>query len=61
MKLISSQKRTLASNQKLAALLIALAIVLLVITLFIVNYIVSIDTFTDLDGTEYTVKRQDGV
>ena len=61
MKLISSKKRTLASNQKLAALLIALAIVLLVITLFIVNYIVSIDTFTDLDGTEYTVKRQDGV
>ena len=61
MKLISSKNRTLASNQKLAALLIAIAIVLLVITLFIVNYIVSIDTFTDLDGTEYTVKRQNGV
>lgn len=61
MKLISSKKSTLASRQKLAVLLIALAIALLAGALAFVNYIVSIDTFTDLDGTEYTVKRRDGV
>ena len=61
MKLISSQNKTLAMGQKRAAILIALAILLLAVALGIVNYLVSIDTFTDLDGTEYTVKKSDGV
>lgn len=61
MKLISSQNRTLAMGQKRAAILIALAILLLAVTLGIVRYLVSMDTFTDLDGTEYTVKKSNGV
>ncbi len=60
MKMISS-KSTLASKQKKAALLIALAIVLLVVAFFVVDYIVHIDSWNDIDGTEYTIKRQDGV
>lgn len=60
MKLISSQNKTLAMGQKRAAILIALAILLLAVALIIVNYLVGIDTFTDLDGTEYTVKKSDG-
>ena len=51
MKLISSQNKTLAMGQKRAAILIALAILLLAVALIIVNYLVGIDTFTDLDGT----------
>ena len=61
MKLISNQKRTLAGGQKRAALLIALAILLLSVVLVIVNYLVGIDTFTDLDGTEYTIKKSNGI
>lgn len=61
MKLISNQKRTLAGGQKRAALLIAFAILLLSVALVIVNYLVGIDTFTDLDGTEYTIKKSNGV
>lgn len=61
MKLISSQNKTLAMGQKRAAIFIALAILLLAVALVIVNYLVGIDTFTDLDGTEYTVKKSDGV
>ena len=60
MKLIANQKRTLASTQKLAAILIALTIVVLAVVLAVVNYLVDIDTFTDIDGTEYSVKRQNG-
>ncbi len=59
MKLIS-QKSTLASKQKLAAIVIAVAIVLLAVAYFAVDYLVHLDTFADVDGTEYTVKRQDG-
>ena len=54
-------KKTLAAGQKRAALLIALAILLLSVTLIAVNYLVSMDTFTDLDGTEYTIKKSGGV
>ena len=61
MKLISNQNRTLAGGQKRAAVFIAVAILLLAITLAVVNHLVSIETFTDLDGTEYTVKKSDGV
>lgn len=58
MRALTSKKSTLASRQKLAVILIAVAIVLLAVVLAFVNYIVSIDTFTDIDGTKYTVKRQ---
>ena len=54
MKLISNQNRTLAGGQKRAAVFIAVAILLLAITLAVVNHLVSIETFTDLDGTEST-------
>ena len=60
MKLMNGQKRTLAAGQKRAAAFISLAIVLLVGALLLVNYLVSIDTFTDLDGTKYTVKLSGG-
>lgn len=58
MNLNTRKKATLASRQKLAVILCAVAIALLTVILSVVNYIVSIDTFTDLDGTKYTVKRQ---
>lgn len=61
MKLLTNQKKTLAAGQKRAALLIALAILILSVALVVVNHLVSMDTFTDLDGTEYTVKKSGGV
>jgi len=61
MKPILSKKSTLASRQKLAAILIAFAILLLAVAYFVVDYIVHIDSFFDIDGTEYTIKRQGGV
>lgn len=61
MKLISSRNKTLAAGQKRTAIFIAVAILLLAITLAVVNHLVSMDTFTDLDGTEYTVKKSNGV
>ncbi len=61
MKSFASNTKTLASRQKLAVVIIALCIVALAIAFFGVRYLVSIDTWEDLDGTQYTVKRQDGV
>lgn len=56
-----SSKKTLAGRQKQAVFIALAAILLLVIALFVVRYLVSIYEFVDADGTEYTVKRQDGV
>ena len=60
MKSLSGQKKTLAAGQKRAAILMALAILILIGTLIFVKYLVSIETFTDLDGTEYSVKKSNG-
>lgn len=57
---MSAKKNTLAVRQKVAALVILALIVLLAGVYFYVDYIVSIDTFVDIDGTEYTVKAVDG-
>ena len=56
-----SQKKTLAVRQKTAAVVALVLIVLLALVYFYVDYIVSIDTFNDIDGTEYTVKTANGI
>ena len=57
---MSAKKNTLATRQKVAALVILALIVLLAGIYFYVDYLVSIDTFVDIDGTEYTVKTANG-
>ena len=54
---MSANKRTLAGTQKKAVILIAALIVVLALALAFVNYLTGIDTFEDIDGTKYRIKR----
>ena len=54
---MSTKKKTLAGKQQKAVILIAVLIVILALVLWLVNYLVSIDTFKDIDGTVYKIKR----
>ncbi len=58
---MSQKKKTLAVRQRTAAIIALVLIVLLALVYFYVDYLVSIDTFIDIDGTEYTVKTSGGV
>ena len=55
-----TKSTTFAAAQKRAVILIAAALLLLIAVFLFVNYLVSIETFTDLDGTEYTIEKKDG-
>ena len=54
---MSIKRKTLASKQRTALVLIAVLIVVLSLAWLLVNYLVSIDTFKDIDGTVYKIKR----
>ena len=58
---MSAKKTTLASSQKKAVILIAALILVLSLALVFVNYLVSINTFEDVDGTVYKIKRSGDV
>lgn len=58
---MSANKRTLAGTQKKAVILIAALIVILALVLIFVNYLTGIDTFEDIDGTKYRIKRSGDV
>lgn len=58
---MSANKRTLAGTQKKAVILIAALIVILALVLVFVNYLTDIDTFEDIDGTKYRIKRSGDV
>ncbi len=58
---MSAKPKTLATTQKKAVILIAALIVLLSLALVLVNYLTGIDTFLDIDGTKYLVKRSGDV
>lgn len=58
---MSVKTKTLAGTQKKAVILIAALIVLLALLLVFVNYLTGIDTFSDLDGTKYRIKRSGDV
>lgn len=57
----STKKKTALSTQKKALWIMAILAVVLIIGLVVVNYIVDIYSYTDTDGTEYTIKKKDGV
>ena len=57
---MSKKKTTLAGTQKKAAIIFAALIVVLALTLVFVNYLVSINTFEDSDGTVYKIKPNNG-
>jgi len=54
---MSTKKKTLAGKQQKAVILIAVLIAVLALVMLLVNYLVSIDTFKDIDGTVYKIKR----
>ena len=54
---MSAKTKTLAGSQKKAVILIAALIILLLLALILVNYLTGIDTFLDIDGTKYRIKR----
>ena len=58
---MSEKRTTLAGTQKKAVILIALLILVLSLTLVFVNYLVSINTFEDIDGTVYKIQRSGDV
>jgi len=55
------KKKTSLATQKKALWAMGILAVVLIIGLVVVNYIVSIYSYTDTDGTEYTIKKKNGV
>ncbi len=55
------QRRSMLKKQRIAIVLMAVAIALLIVGLIAVNYLVQIYVFPDVDGTEYHIKKIDGV
>lgn len=55
------QKRTVLKKQRTAIILSAVAVVLLVATLLTVMYFIEIYQFPDVDGTEYDIKKINGI
>lgn len=51
------KKKTSLRNQKRAVIALAITVVLLIAALITVNYIVDIYTYPDIDGVEYTIKK----
>ena len=56
-----AQRRSMLKKQRTAIILMIAAVVLLSAALVAVNYLVQIYYFTDVDGTEYNIKKIDGV
>lgn len=56
-----AQKRSMLKKQRIAIVLMLAAIALLTIGLVAVNYLVQIYVYPDVDGTEYHIKKVDGV
>lgn len=57
----SQKKKTALGTQKKALWAMAILAAVLVVGLIVVNYIVDIYSYTDTDGTAYTIKKKDGV
>ena len=54
---MSTKRKTLAGKQHLAVILMLVAIAVLTVGWLIARHITSINTFEDIDGTKYTIKR----
>ena len=54
---MSTKRKTLAGKQHLAVILMLVAIAVLAVGWLIARHITSINTFEDIDGTKYTIKR----
>ena len=55
------QKKSALATQKKALWIMAALAVVLIVGLIFVKYIVDIYSYTDTDGTKYTIKKKDGV
>ncbi len=56
----SQKKKTALGTQKKALWVTAILAAVLIVGLIVVNYIVDIYSYTDTDGTSYTIKKKDG-
>ncbi len=56
-----AKKRSMLKKQRAAVILMAVAIVLLIAALFAVNYMIGIYVYPDVDGTEYHIRKVNGI
>lgn len=55
------KKRSMLKKQRTAIVLMAVAVAILIAALFAVNYLIGIYVYPDLDGTEYHIRKINGV
>ena len=55
------KKRSMLKKQRAAIVLMAVAVALLIAALFAVNYLIGIYVYPDVDGTEYHIRKINGI
>ena len=59
--IVRVKKRSMLKKQRTAIVLMAVAVALLIAALFAVNYLIGIYVYPDVDGTEYHIRKINGI